>query len=79
MFVFIFGMIYFLIPPEPKGTLICKLFGHDFQPRTTEKTMTVSFKNINKATVSAEQYRRLHVRDVYVHDICVRCGKKVKK
>ena len=37
----------------------------------------VEFKNLYYMT--AEEFRRLLVREKYVKDICVRCGKSVKR
>lgn len=58
---------------------------HKFVARYSEEQMKLDnkrkasyFFDPYKHYISAEENRRLSIRDVYVHDICVWCG-KIKK
>ena len=56
----------------------CDKENHKLEPRYDEIPMPQpgGFEITN---CSLEQVRRLLIRKVYVHDICVRCGKVVRR
>ena len=50
---------------------------HKFQPRYTEKERE-SLNLTEVKYISAEEFRDLITLNIYVHDVCVWCGKVVK-
>ena len=50
----------------------CKQSGHRFEARYDEEPSGYTFER--SRGISPESYRKLLIRQVYVHDICVRCG-----
>ncbi len=55
---------------------ICEKKGHKFEPRYDE---TESKEPITIDKMTAREARTLFYYNTYVHDICVRCGKIIKK
>jgi hypothetical protein len=55
--------------PECAG-LVGRLFGHRFEARYDEREAKGEFNNIE----DGDALRNLSYYDVYVHDVCVRCG-----
>ena len=57
----------------------CYHGSHKFEPRYDEK-MNPNNLNISGMSVhSASEARKLIYYKVYVHDICVKCGKTIKR
>ena len=56
---------------------ICEKKGHKFEARYNENPAMGS--KIDKASMSARELRELFYYKTYIHDICVRCGKVIKR
>lgn len=50
---------------------------HKFQPRYDEKPRNTPIGHIKNIT--SEELHKLIYYKVYIHDICVRCGKVIKR
>lgn len=55
---------------------ICEKKGHKFEARYDEEP---SGTTVKAASCPLEAYRTLLFYNTYVHDICVRCGKVIKR
>jgi len=51
---------------------------HNFQPRY-EETPNIVLKSTNVRNMSPEQIKSILYQKVYIKDICVWCGKEIKR
>ena len=49
---------------------------HNFKPRYDEKQCE---RELQVEGISPEGLRRLLYHNVYIHDICIKCGKVIKR
>lgn len=50
---------------------------HKFEPRYSENPSGLSAKNIQYTTI--EGLRKLFIAKIYIKDVCIWCGKEIKK
>ena len=58
-------------------TKLCDKKGHNFEPRYDE--MPSNCRIDVSGNINTEEYRKLLIHNVYIHDICVRCGMIIER
>jgi len=54
------------------------IFGHKYEPRYDEVENSLA-NGLSAKNAPLDEVRRLMVRQVYVRDVCVRCGDRIER